>query len=195
MIIRIPNKVRMAEEKNKKKFSVQGIGLTALGWEIALPIFGGVILGHYLDRLLNTTYQFTLSLLGLGIFIGYYNIYKPYRSPDHGKRSRDRGRGHPDRGTCGRYATRCCRFPLRGSGLRVPSTRAAQTGCSGAPLRHIMQRADSGRTAGGLGRDVSGTNSQRRTRTRCIPLRGSHGLSRAAGWPRAEVVRELEEAH
>lgn len=66
----------MTEEKNKKKFSVKGIGLTALGWEIALPIFGGVILGHYLDRLLNTTYQFTLSLLGLGIFIGYYNIYK-----------------------------------------------------------------------------------------------------------------------
>ena len=66
----------MAEEKKNKKFSVKGIGLTALGWEIALPIFGGVILGHYLDRLLNTTYMFTLSLLGLGIFIGYYNIFK-----------------------------------------------------------------------------------------------------------------------
>lgn len=66
----------MTEEKNKKKFSLKGIGLTSLGWEIALPIFGGVIIGHYLDSLLNTTYQFTLSLLGLGIFIGYYNIFK-----------------------------------------------------------------------------------------------------------------------
>lgn len=66
----------MNENKEKKKFSLKGIGLTSLGWEIALPIFGGVILGHYLDRLLNTTYMFTLSLLGLGIFIGYYNIYK-----------------------------------------------------------------------------------------------------------------------
>lgn len=67
----------MEEKKEKKKSKLlKGIGLTALGWEIALPIFGGVILGHYLDRLLQTTYMFTLSLLSLGIFIGYYNIYK-----------------------------------------------------------------------------------------------------------------------
>jgi predicted F0F1-ATPase subunit len=66
----------MDENKNQKKARLKGIGLTTLGWEIALPIFGGVILGFYLDRWLNTTYMFTLSLLGLGIMIGYYNIYK-----------------------------------------------------------------------------------------------------------------------
>lgn len=67
----------MDEKKGKKKSRLlKGIGLTALGWEIALPIFGGVILGHYIDRFLQTTYMFTLSLLSLGIFIGYYNIYK-----------------------------------------------------------------------------------------------------------------------
>ena len=66
----------MDEKKDKKKIRLKGIGLTSLGWEIALPIFGGVILGYNLDRLLKTTYVFTLSLLGLGIFIGYYNIYK-----------------------------------------------------------------------------------------------------------------------
>jgi len=66
----------MDENKNQKKAKFKGIGLTTLGWEIALPIFGGVILGFYLDRWLNTTYMFTLSLLGLGIMIGYYNIYK-----------------------------------------------------------------------------------------------------------------------
>lgn len=66
----------MDDKKEKKKTRLKGIGLTALGWEIALPIFGGVILGYNLDRLLQTRYIFTLALLGLGIFIGYYNIYK-----------------------------------------------------------------------------------------------------------------------
>lgn len=69
--------IRMAKENNqKKKFSLKGIGLATLGWEIALPIFGGVVFGHYLDRLTKTTYMFTLSFLGLGVFIGYYNIFK-----------------------------------------------------------------------------------------------------------------------
>jgi predicted F0F1-ATPase subunit len=69
-------KMNKDEKKQKKKISLKGIGLTALGWEIALPIFGGVILGYNLDRWLETNYMFTLGLLGLGIFIGYYNIYK-----------------------------------------------------------------------------------------------------------------------
>lgn len=64
------------EKKPKKKLNLKGFGLTALGWEIALPIFGGVILGYNMDRWLQTNYVFTLGLLGLGIFIGYYNIYK-----------------------------------------------------------------------------------------------------------------------
>lgn len=70
------NKNVMENKKERKKAKLKGIGLTALGWEIALPIFGGVILGYNVDRLLQTRYIFTLGLLGLGIFIGYYNIYK-----------------------------------------------------------------------------------------------------------------------
>ncbi|MBW6466224.1 MAG: AtpZ/AtpI family protein [Brevefilum sp.] len=62
------------KEKNKGKF--RGLGLISLGWEIALPIFGGVILGFYMDRWLQTKYVFTLILLGFGIFTGYYNLYK-----------------------------------------------------------------------------------------------------------------------
>ncbi len=66
----------MEDKKNTNKITIKGIGLTTLGWEIAIPIFGGTILGYNLDRLLKTTYVFTLSLLFLGISIGYYNIYK-----------------------------------------------------------------------------------------------------------------------
>ena len=46
----------------------------SLGWDLALPIFGGVLLGHLLDRWLGTGYVFTLGLLMLGIATGYYNV-------------------------------------------------------------------------------------------------------------------------
>jgi predicted F0F1-ATPase subunit len=70
------NKHNMEKKEDKKLFSIKGIALTSLGWEIAIPIFGGVLLGYNLDRVLTTTYEFTISFLFLGIFIGYYNIYK-----------------------------------------------------------------------------------------------------------------------
>lgn len=66
----------MEHKQDNKKMTLKGIGLTSLGWEIAIPIFGGVILGYQLDRVIQTTYIFTLSLLFLGIAVGYYNIYK-----------------------------------------------------------------------------------------------------------------------
>ena len=54
----------------------ESLASISLGWELALPIFGGVILGRLLDRFLGTTYIFTIGLLLLGIISGYYNIAK-----------------------------------------------------------------------------------------------------------------------
>jgi F0F1-type ATP synthase assembly protein I len=48
----------------------------SLGWDLAVPIFGGVLLGHFLDRLLGTGYIFTVGLIFLGIIISYYNLGK-----------------------------------------------------------------------------------------------------------------------
>lgn len=45
-----------------------------LGWDLALPIFGGVLAGYWLDRWLGTGHIFTLGLLVLGVAIGYYNV-------------------------------------------------------------------------------------------------------------------------
>lgn len=50
--------------------------MTSLGWELAVPIFGGVMLGHLLDRRLGTAYVFTLGLLFLGIGTGFYNLMR-----------------------------------------------------------------------------------------------------------------------
>ena len=45
-----------------------------LGWDLAVPIFGGVLLGYALDRWLQTRYIFTVGLLFMGIAISYYNL-------------------------------------------------------------------------------------------------------------------------
>ena len=59
-----------------KRSLIKDINLTSLGWELALPIFSGALLGYLIDRQINTSYLFTIGLILAGIAIGYYNIYK-----------------------------------------------------------------------------------------------------------------------
>ncbi|MGC9332580.1 MAG: AtpZ/AtpI family protein [Anaerolineae bacterium] len=54
----------------------------SLGWDLAIPIFGGVLLGYALDRWLHTRYVFTMGLLFLGIGISYYNLARFIRRID-----------------------------------------------------------------------------------------------------------------
>jgi F0F1-type ATP synthase assembly protein I len=49
---------------------------STLGWELALPIFGGVLLGYGLDRRFGTRYIFTVSLLFLGVGAGFYSLWR-----------------------------------------------------------------------------------------------------------------------
>jgi F0F1-type ATP synthase assembly protein I len=62
--------------KNKQGLSdlAKALQAASLGWDLALPIFGGVLLGHALDNRLDTGYIFTVGLLLLGVFGGYYNL-------------------------------------------------------------------------------------------------------------------------
>jgi predicted F0F1-ATPase subunit len=68
----------MKEQRKKTKITLKSeyISLTTLGWDLALPIFGGVLLGYYLDKLLNSSFILTFVLLIAGIFVGYYNLVK-----------------------------------------------------------------------------------------------------------------------
>ncbi len=61
---------------NSKQALIKDINLMSLGWELALPIFAGAIIGFLIDRQFNTQYVFSIGLLLSGIGIGYYNIYK-----------------------------------------------------------------------------------------------------------------------
>jgi F0F1-type ATP synthase assembly protein I len=57
----------------------EALRVTSLGWDLALPIFAGVLVGYALDRALGTTYIFTLGLLFLGIAAGFYNVIRSIR--------------------------------------------------------------------------------------------------------------------
>ena len=64
------------KEPDKKSSLLKAISLTSLGWEMAIPIFVGVLFGSRLDRWFNTNYTFTIILLLLGIMIAYYSLYR-----------------------------------------------------------------------------------------------------------------------
>jgi predicted F0F1-ATPase subunit len=62
------------------KTSPSGLGLmvevTNLAWNLVIPIVGGVLLGHYLDRRTGEDVTWTLSLLVLGVLIAFMNLYE-----------------------------------------------------------------------------------------------------------------------
>ena len=48
-------------------FSARDLRATTIGWEIAIPIVGGPLLGFFLDRQFGTAPRWTLILLGVGV--------------------------------------------------------------------------------------------------------------------------------
>lgn len=68
----------MAEKKqnNNRSSLIKDVNLTSLGWELALPIFGGALAGYLLDRTFAASPRFVLGLTVLGIIIGYYSLYR-----------------------------------------------------------------------------------------------------------------------
>ncbi len=58
------------EEKVARRgrmFSARDLRATTIGWEIAIPIVGGPLLGFFLDQRLGTNPRWTLILLGVGV--------------------------------------------------------------------------------------------------------------------------------
>lgn len=55
----------------------QYVGLIgAVGWSVVVPMLIGVLLGRLMDRKLETTYEWTLGLLVLGLAVGCYNAWR-----------------------------------------------------------------------------------------------------------------------
>ena len=49
--------------------------VTSLGWSMALPIVGGVLLGRYLDERAGGGLVWTVGLLFGGVVMALYNMY------------------------------------------------------------------------------------------------------------------------
>lgn len=56
-----------------------GLWAVSLGWELAVPIGAGAVLGHYLDLRYHTGHAVTLVLLFLGVIAGYCNVVRLVR--------------------------------------------------------------------------------------------------------------------
>jgi len=51
---------------------------TTLGWNMVIPIVGGVLLGRYLDDMFDKEFTWTLSLLLMGVAVAFNNLYAMY---------------------------------------------------------------------------------------------------------------------
>ena len=60
----------------KKSDWLEALPAMSLGWELAIPIFLGVLLGYHADRWLGTKPFLTLGLLLLGAATGIYNVIR-----------------------------------------------------------------------------------------------------------------------
>lgn len=62
-------------DKNNKSFLKYIVLINYIGFSIAAPIIGGVMLGKYLDDLYGTRFIFLLVFTVLGVFTGFRNLY------------------------------------------------------------------------------------------------------------------------
>ena len=68
--------MRRASRDSQSALWRESLAAMSLGWDLAVPIFGGALLGHLLDRWRGTGYAFTLGLLLLGVGAGFYNVIR-----------------------------------------------------------------------------------------------------------------------
>jgi ATP synthase protein I len=67
---------RKAEREREGGFGVEASRIGTLGWLLVLPIVGGALLGHLIDRALGTRLSFTLGLLMIGVLLAGYALYR-----------------------------------------------------------------------------------------------------------------------
>lgn len=75
----------------------EGLGMLTIGWDLAVPIFGGVLLGHFLDQRLSTRSTFTLGLLALGVVVSFFNLSRLIRRLNQQDQERDKAEGEQEK--------------------------------------------------------------------------------------------------
>jgi ATP synthase protein I len=84
----------MLKNKNQKEINVwQNLGqVWDLAWVTIVPIILGVFLGQYLDHNHPAGFSWTLSLLVLGAFMGFYNLYDSLMKESKKMENKDKGK-------------------------------------------------------------------------------------------------------
>lgn len=66
----------VSTHRRKRLFTSRDLRATTIGWEIAIPIFGGPLFGFVLDRRFETGVRWTFILLGLGVLAAVAAVIK-----------------------------------------------------------------------------------------------------------------------
>lgn len=66
----------MSYKPNKQQANLlrDALASSSIGWEIAIPIGGGVLLGQLIDQTFGIDFVFTIIGLFLGVVSGFYNL-------------------------------------------------------------------------------------------------------------------------
>jgi|ADurb_Ile_03_Slu_FD_contig_91_183916_length_1417_multi_5_in_0_out_0_3 F0F1-type ATP synthase assembly protein I len=64
------------EDKDSKKAAMHFVYASSFGIAMVIAVFGGILIGNWLDRKLGTGYKFAFLFLIIGIIAGFWNLYK-----------------------------------------------------------------------------------------------------------------------
>ena len=62
--------------RRKRLFSSADLRASAIGWEIAIPIVSGPLIGFLIDRRFNTDVRWTMICMGIGLLAATYSVVK-----------------------------------------------------------------------------------------------------------------------
>ena len=70
----LTQKARVMSRRDKRVFYLNASILGVYGWQMAVPVLLGVILGRFLDRHLDMVhFSWTLNLIIIGFAVGVFN--------------------------------------------------------------------------------------------------------------------------
>jgi len=86
-------------DKDTKNFMIQLTYASSVGFAMILAVFGGLLLGSWLDRKLGTGHKLTLLFFLVGIIAGLRNIYTMVKRnfPNEGEEIQRRIKSEPHR--------------------------------------------------------------------------------------------------
>jgi F0F1-type ATP synthase assembly protein I len=71
-----PNEAIQKKYQKKPLLTGRDLRASSLGWEIAIPIGVGPLIGFFIDQHFNTGDFFTLTLLGLGVLLAVLGVLR-----------------------------------------------------------------------------------------------------------------------